>query len=268
MSTSIDELVNLSIIHYRNPQLVIKKAVEYVENSRTLGIELVGLGFEVLPERGGKQIKIKSKRDGKDGGSKQYSPPETWDRQLTLACFLYAIAGYASLGNRAHILCTNSKSRGDVENSISTKHKKSKLQDSFDDILSDEELLERFRTEVQQEQKVPEELSPIQRELIARSVGGEVSASSLVTIKNRHETNDITIYNEWTSMNYIKGMATTTIPIKVNFPSFTINQVVELLESEGLAPSLKKEIEFLKKESKREITQLKNRNLLQRILNR
>jgi len=268
MSTSIDELVDLSIIHYRNPQLVIKKAVEYVENSRTLGVEIVGLAFEVLPTHGAKQITIKSKRDGREEGSKRYSPPETWDRQLTLACYLYAIAKYTSLGNRAYILCTKSRSRGDLENSISTKHKKSKLQDKLDDILSDEELLEGFRTEAQRDQRVPEELSPIQRELVVRSVGGEVSQSNLATIRKSHETDDITIYNEWKSMSYIKGLASTTIPIKVNFPLFSINQVVELLESEGLAPSLRKEIEFLKEESKREITRLKNRTLLQRILNR
>ena len=268
MSTSIDELVDLSIIHYRNPLLVIKKAIEYVENSRNLGVEIVGLSFEVLPTHGAKQITIKSKRDRKDGGSKRYSPPDTWDRQLTLACYLYAIAKYTSLGNRAHILCTNARSRGDTENSISTKHKKSKLQDKFDDILYDEELLEGLRTEAQREQRVPEELSPIQRELVVRSVGGEVSQSNLATIRKSHETDDITIYNEWKSMSYIKGMTSTTIPHKVEFPTFSINRVVKILESEGLAPSLRKEIEYLKEESKREITRLKNRTLLQRILNR
>lgn len=268
MSTSIDELVDLSIIHYRNPQLVIKKAVEYVEKNRLMKIEIVGLAFESLPTHGAKQITITSKRDGRERSPKRYSPPETWDMQLTLACYLYAIGKYASLGKRSHILCTNSRSRGHYENSISTKHKKSKLQDNIDDILSDEELLEGFRTEVQREQRVPEELSPIQRELITRSVGVEVSQSNLTTIRRNHETDDITIYNEWKSMDFIKGLDSATIPLKVNFPSFSMDAVIELLESEGLAPSLRKEIEFLKEESKREITRLKNRTLLQRILNR
>ena len=268
MTTSIDELVDLSKIHHRNPQLVIKKAVEHVENNRMMGIEIIGLAFEALPTHGASNTKVTSKQDGKERNPKRYSPPETWDMQLTLACYLYAIAKYISLGNRAYILCTSSRSRGDQENSISTKHKKSKLQDNLDALLSDKELLEGFRTEVQLEQRLPEGLSPIQRELVVRSVGGEVSQSILAAIKKSCETDDITIYNEWKSMDFIKGLDSTIIPFKVNFSSFSIDQVVELLESAGLAPSLRKEIDFLKEESKREMARMKNRTLLQRILNR
>ncbi len=268
MSTRIEELVDLSVMHYRNPPMVIKKAIEYVENSRNLGMEFVGIMFEVHPDSRPSQITIKSKRNQKDSDSKRYSPPETWDRQLTLACYLYAIAKYVSLGNRAHILCTKSRSRGDTEFSISTKHKKSKLQDKFDDLLSDEELLEGLRTEAQREQRLPEELSSIQRELVVRSVEGEVSQSILETIRKSHETDYITVFNEWKSMSFIKEMPSSAIPHKVVFPTFSIDLVVELLESEGLAPSLRKEIEFLKEESEREIARLKNRTLLQRILNR
>ena len=268
MSTRIEELVDLSVIHYRNTQLVIKKAIEYVENNRSLGVDIVGIGFELHPGSRPSQITIKSKRNQKHSDTKRYSPPETWDKQLTLACFLYAIAKYIHLGNRAHILCTNSRSRGDTEFSISTKHKKSKLQDKLDDMLSSEELIEGLRNEAQREQILPDELSSIQRELVILSVEGEVSQSILETIRKSHETDYITVYNEWMSMSYIKEMPSTAIPHKVVFPTFSIDRVVELLESEGLAPSLRKEIEFLKEESKREIARLKNRTLFQRILNR
>ena len=266
---AIESLVDLSKMSSRNPHLVVKKAIEWVENNRNLGIEPLGLAWERLPTHGASTVHITTK--GRERVQKGYDSPESWEAQLTLACWLYSIRGYVSLGNRAHILCTKSRSRGDIENSISTKHPKSKLQAKYDAILSDQNLMEDYRNEIMTERDIPEGLTPVQNELVVRSVNGMVSKSGVVEIKKSQGIDDVDLYNEWETMKLIPSINLSIIPTEVGFQAFSIHQLVEMLRGEGLAPALQKEIEALKEENSnqsKEIDRMRNRGLWNRILNR
>ena len=266
---AIENLLDLRMMSWRNAPLVIKKAIEWVETKHALEMEPMGLKFESIPDHRPSKIQITLK--GKERFQMEYIPPESWDAQLTLACWLYSVRGYSSLDNRANILCTNSRSRGDLQNSISTKHPKSKLQRKYDAILSNQDLIEEYRREVINESQLPEEFTPVQKELVERSVEGMVSKANVEAIKKSQDLGDIELYNEWKAMELISGIDSSIIPTEVGFKSFSIHQVIELLESEGVAPLLKEEIKVLEEEKshlRKEIRQMRNRSLWERIFNR
>lgn len=266
---AIENLFDLSMMSCQNAPLVIKKAIEWVEIKRSLGMEPIGLHFESIPDHRPSKIQITLK--GKERVQEEYSPPESYGDQLTLACWLYSVRGYSSLDNRANIFCTNSRSRGDLQNSISTKHPKSKLQGEYDAILSNQDLIEEYKSEVISERQLPEEFTLVQRELVERSVEGRVLKGNVEAIKKSQDLDDIELYNEWKAMELISGIDSSIIPTEVGFKSFSIHQVIELLESEGVAPLLKREIKVLEEEKthlRKEIRQMRNRSLWERIFNR
>ena len=158
-----------------------------------------------------------------------------------------------------------------MQNSISTKHPKSKLQGEYDAILSNQDLIEEYRREVISESQLPEEFTPVQKELVERSAEGMVSKRNVEAIKKSQDLDDIELYNEWKAMELISGIDSSIIPTEVGFKSFLIHQVIELLESEGVAPLLKEEIKVLEEENshlRKEIRQMRNRSLWERIFNR
>ena len=101
---NINRILDLSVVKHSNLKLIVKKAVEFVEEHRRMGNEINGLNFWVVRKKSPGKISISMKKNGKDGDKLVYSPPKTWDKQLTVACFLYSVAKYANLGNRATIL--------------------------------------------------------------------------------------------------------------------------------------------------------------------
>ena len=158
-----------------------------------------------------------------------------------------------------------------MQNSISTKHPKSKLQGEYDAILSNQDLIEEYKREVISESRLPEEFTPVQRELVERSAEGMVSKGNVEAIKKSQDLDDIELYNEWKAMGLISGIDSSIIPTEVGFKRFSIHQVIELLESEGVAPLLKEEIKVLEEEKshlRKEIRQMRNRSLWERIFNR
>ena len=266
---NLEGLVDLSKMHWRNKPLVVKKAIEWVENNRSLGKNPLGLSWERLPDKRPSKVNITINSGGRE--KTVYEPPESWDSQLTLACWLYAIRGYVPLDKRAHIFCTNSRGRGNYENSISTKHCKSKLQEEYNDILSNQDLLDDYKNEVMSQRDLPEGLTPVQRELAQRSVNGEVPRSVVVSITKSHDIDDLDLFNEWKTMRLIPDLRESSIPINIDFQSYSIQEVVKMLESEGLAPSLRQEIDALEQENielAQELDRMSNRSLWERIINR
>jgi len=229
--------------------------------------EINGLNFWVVPQKSPGKISISMNINDKSGDKLVCSPPKTWDQQLTVACFLYSVAKYANLGNRANILCTNSRSRGDLEQSISTKHIKSKLQKTLNDILDDQDFIDGLVPKTSDE--LPKDLSPIQRDLILMSVNNTVGQSDLFTIKKTHGSNDIQIYKEWEAMKHIEALDESLVPLKIHFKSFSITEVMELLKDE--VPALREkadDLEELLYSSQMKLKHLRGRSLWQRILNK
>lgn len=266
---AIGSLVDLSQMNWRNKPLVVKKAIEWVESNRNLGKEPLGLAWERLPDHRPSKVNITIKGVEREQG--EYDPPESWDAQLTLACWLYSIRGYVPLDGRANIFCTKSRSRGDVQDSISTKHPKSKLQAEYDTILSNQDLIDEYKSEVLSQKELPDELTPIQKELIERSVNGAVPGSVVESIKRSHGIGDIELYNQWQTMKFISGIDLSIIPTEIRFQNFSIQEVVEMLKSEGLAPTLQREIDELLEdliEQRKKLERMKNRSLWERIINR
>ena len=266
---NLEGLVDLSKMHWRNKPLVVKKAIEWVENNRSLGKKPLGLSWERLPDKRPGKVNITIDSGGRE--QTVYEPPESWDSQLTLACWLYAIRGYVPLDKRAYIFCTNSRSRGDLENSISTKHCKSKLQEGYNEILSDQDLIDDYKNEVTTQRDLPEGLTPVQRELVQRSVNGEIPRSVVGSITKSHDIGDLDLFNEWETMRLIPDLLESSIPTKIDFRSYPIQEVVKMLESEGLAPSLRQEIDVLEQENgelRGELARMSNRSLWERIFNR
>lgn len=72
-------------------------------------------------------------------------------------------------------------------------------------------------------------------------------------------------------MEFVENLDQSLVPLDVDFPSMPIHEVIETLNSDGVAPSLRKEIEYLEEQfysSQREIEELRGRSLWQRILNK
>ena len=268
-SADINEILDLSTVKHSNLRLIVKKAAEFVDEHRNAGNEISGVNFRVVPEKSPGKIIISLNKKGKSGDKLVYSPPRTWKQQLTVACFVYSIGKYANLGKRSNVLCTNSRSRGDLEDSISTKHAKSRLQKKLNALLDDKEFIDTLISEDSQE--LPEGITPIQRDLIVATVDNLVSRSSLFSIIKNRETEAIQVYNEWKSMEFVENLDQSLVPLNIDFPSILIHEVIEMLNSDGVAPSLRKEIEYLEEQfysSQREIEELRGRSLWQRILNK
>lgn len=271
MSSLLDirNLVDLSGVDYRNIELIVKKAIEYVEINRSEGLEVIGLGFSKLPSSEPGSITLSLRREGKGREVNRYSPPNTYREQLTIACFLFAVAKYSNIGNKANILCFDSRSRGDTENSISTKHPKSKLQEKLTSLLEDPDLVGEYRKMTVKD--LPDELTAVQRQLINRATSGNVSASSLSEIRKSFDCDEIEIYIEWKKMELVEVLDQSLVPTSIKFRSFSIHEVVDLIESNEMIQLKDLEIESWKKElfsAQRELAEFRNRSLWKRILNR
>jgi hypothetical protein len=271
----IDDLVNLSGLSHNNPQLIVKRAVEYVDKMSHAGREILGLSFTSLPTGSPSRVLLRVKSADDEKFKDQYNPPDSYHQQLAVACFLYAVASVAGLDNRATILCTNASGRGDTQLSISTKHCKSKLQENLRSLLDDNELIQRFKDEILPD--LPEGLSVVQRALIVESVEGEINRTALNRIKKNHDVDDLEVYAELETLRQTDGLRTSLIP-RVKFPKFPIDEVVEMLQSQEISNILQGEIDFLEQELEgaerktslfeEELAQIKSRSLFQRIFNR
>ncbi len=262
-------LVDLTGISSKNLKLIAKKAVQYVEKSRSLGLEIKGLNFQSVPTSKAGAVTISLQKDGKGRDRKRYSPPDSYRGQLTLSCFLFCIACYLNLGNKAHILCTNSNSRGDVAKSISTKHPKSKLQENITNLMNDHRMIDEFKQN--SKIKLSSELSPAQFELIQRATSGRIKLSSTIQIMKSCGLTDIELFSEWKSMNFIGSLDESTIPSHVEFNKIPIHRVQEMMESDAISQLKENEISILKEElssSRKELKRVMSRGLLARILNR
>ena len=262
-------LVDLTGISPNNLELIAKKAVQLVEKKRSLGLEIIGLNFQSVPTSEAGAVTISMQKDGKGRERKRYSPPDSFRDQLTLSCFLFCISCYLNLGNKAHILCTNSNSRGDVAESISTKHPKSKLQENITSLMSDSKLIGEFKLDSGIE--LPSDLSPAQIELIHRSTSGRVKLSDTMQILKSCDLTDIELFSEWKSMDFIGSLDESAIPSDVEFNNIPIHRVEELMESDAITQLKENEISILKEElssSRKELKRVMSRGLIDRILNR
>jgi len=265
----IRNLVDLSGVDSRNIELIVKKAIEYVEIIRSEGLEVIGISFIKIPSSEPGAITLILSREGKGKEKRRYSPPHSYKQQLTIACFLFAIAKYSNIGNKAHILCSNSRNRGDIQNSISTKHPKSKLQENLTQFLEDSNLVGKYREMTAK--NLPEELSAVQRQLIKRTTSGSISASSLSEIRKSFDCNEIKIFMEWKKMELIDGLDKSLVPSSIKFRKFSIHEVVDLIESEKMIRLKDSEIEYWKNKlfsTQRELDEIRKRSLWQRIRNK
>ena len=265
----IRNLVDLSGVDFRNIELIVKKAIEYVEINRSEGLEVIGLGFSKLPSSEPGAITLSLRREGKGREINRYRPPNTYRKQLTIACFLFAVAKYSNIGNKANIICFDSSSKGATESSISTKHPKSKLQEKLTSLLEDHDLVGEYREMAVKD--LPDELTAVQRQLINRATSGNVSASSLSEIRKSSGFDEIEIYIEWKKMELVEGLDRSLVPTSIKFRSFSIHEVVDLIESNEMIQLKDLEIESWKKElfsAQRELAEIRNRSLWKRILNR
>jgi hypothetical protein len=275
MVAPISTLVDISTINYNNLNLIVKKAIEYEARMRSADREINGLSFISLPTKHASRIRIslKSSNDGKF--SDEYEAPNTYPQQLTLACFLFSVSSLANLGNRAHILCTNASGRGDYQMSISTKHCKSELQKQLVVILKDKDFINEIIAETQID--LPENLSPIQRDLIIQSTSGKISKRDVKRIKTNHSIDEIELFLELEELEGNDGVSKSQIPI-IDFDNFDIEEVIKKLRGNIIAEKLQRDVKLLSgklEESvirethlENKIERLKKRNLLQRIFNR
>jgi len=275
MAAPISTLIDISTINYNNLNLIVKKAVEYVERMKSADREINGLTFTSLPNKPASRVKIHLKY-GTDGKFlDEYNSPETFSQKLTLACFLFSVSSLSNLGNRAHILCTNASGRGDLQMSISTKHCKSKLQERLIGILKDKDSIDEIIVESQID--LPEKLSPIQKDLINQSTSGKISKRDVNRIKTNHSIDEIELFLELEELKKNNVVSKSQIPI-ISFNKFNIEEVIEKLRENKITEKLQKDVEVLseKLEEKinekillgKEIERMSKRNLLQRIFNR
>jgi len=271
----ISNLVDLSTIHYNNLNLIAKKAVEYVERMKTANCEINGLSYSSIPANTKTRVRISLKSSVNGKFLDEYEPPETYQQQLTLACFLYSVSSLTNLGNRAHIFCTNASGRGDTQMSISTKHCKSKLQEKLNEILNDKDFIDNIRDNSNLD--LPENLSNIQKDLIKQSTSGEIGRRDINRIKKKHSVDEMGIFLELEALRKSEGVIKSQIP-NIVFRSFNIDEVAENLRSNRITISLQKEVDSLseqlvvlyheKSRLEKEIDSKNKRNLWQRIFNR
>ena len=266
---SYTRIVDLSGVSPQNLELIVKKAVHFVEKNRATDGEIIGLGFKSIPTSEAGAVTISFSKEGKGRKQKRYSPPPSYRDQLSLSCFLLAVSLYLDLGKRAFILCTNSRARGDFENSISTKHPKSKLQEKIRNIMEDGDLIKEFSESATIE--APSDLSSAQKELIERATSGRVSLSATMQIVNSCEIDELELYAQWKSMDFIEGIDGSSIPSHVEFQKIPIDKVVEMMEDNSIVKLKQKEIDSLKSEissKRKELSRVLSRGLIGRILNR
>tara|TARA_Y100000746_G_C15370221_1_gene393826 strand:+ start:105 stop:929 length:825 start_codon:yes stop_codon:yes gene_type:complete len=274
MSAPISDLADFSSMSFNNLNLVVKKAIEYVDRMKNADREIKGLSYSSLPKKQASRIRIslKSSKDGKF--LDEYDSPETYSQKLTLACFLYSVSSLCNLDKRARILCTNAAGRGDLQMSISTKHCKSKLQEDLNNLLGNEDFIAEMRGN---NQTMPENLTPIQKDLINQSTSGNISKGDVKRIKTNHSIDDIELYLELEDLKINKNVPQSQIPI-IDFEQFTIEQLIETLTENKIAQKLQTDLDNLSLQLKekteqntllqREIDRIGNRNLLQRIFNK
>ncbi len=274
MSAPISDLADFSSMSFNNLNLVVKKAIEYVDRMKNADREIKGLSYSSLPKKQASRIRIslKSSKDGKF--LDEYDSPETYPQKLTLACFLYSVSSLCNLDKRARILCTNAAGRGDLQMSISTKHCKSKLQEDLNNLLGNEDFIAEMRGN---NQTMPENLTPIQKDLINQSTSGNISKGDVKRIKSNHSIDDIELYLELEDLKINKNVPQSQIPI-IDFEQFTIEQLIETLSENKIAQKLQTDLDNLSLQLKekteqntllqREIDRIGNRNLLQRIFNK
>ena len=275
MAEPISDLLDLSSMSFNNLNLVVKKAIEYVDKMKNSDREIKGLSYTSLPKKRATKIRISLKSSSKDGKFlDEYDSPETYSQKLTLACFLYSVSSLCNLGNRANILCTNATGRGDLQMSISTKHCKSKLQTDLNKLLGDEYFIAEMRGN---NQTVPGNLTPIQKDLIKQSTSGKISKVDVKRIKTNHSVNDIELFLELEDLSMNKDVLQSQIPI-IDFGQFTMAQLIEILKENKIVQKLQTDLENLSLQLKekteennllqKEIVRIGNRNLFQRIFNK
>ena len=266
---SISDLVDLRGVDYRNLELIVKRAVEYVETIKSGEREVIGLGFKRIPSHEPGAVTISLTRSGKGRETNRYLPPETYRDQLTIACFLFAVAKLSGVGNKANILCSDSRGRGDTENSISTKHPKSKLQERLTGILENVELVDGYKKTTLQD--LPDGLTDTQRQLVRRATSGKVLATALSEVMRSSGRDQIGVYLEWERMKLMDSLDQSLVPTSIEFRDFSIHEVVSLIESGEMVRLKDLEIESWKNElfkTRRILEELRNRGLWRRILNR
>jgi len=276
MAAPISTLIDISTINHNNLNLIVKKAIQYVERMKSSNRVINGLSFTILPNKTSAIARISLKSSsGNSKFSDDYESPETFPQQLTLACFLFSVAHLTNLGNRAHILCTNSSGRGDTQMSISTKHCKSKLQKKLIEILTNKDYIEDII--IENELKLPENISLIQKDLITQSTSGKISKRDVKRIKTNHSIDEIELYLELENLKENSDVAKSQIPM-ITFKIFNIEEVMNKLRTNKVAEVLQENVDLLSKRLEGEIIEktlleielkkINKRNLLQRIFNR
>jgi hypothetical protein len=124
---------------------------------------------------------------------------------------------------------------------------------------------------------MPENLTPIQKDLINQSTSGNISKLDVKRIKNNHSIDDIELYLELEDLKINQNIQPSQIPI-IDFGQFTIGELIQSLNENKIAHKLQTDLDNLllqlKEKTKQntllqsEIDRIRNRNLLQRIFNK
>ena len=124
---------------------------------------------------------------------------------------------------------------------------------------------------------MPENLTPIQKDLINQSTSGNISKLDVKRIKTNHSIDDIELYLELEDLKINQNIKQSQIPI-IDFGQFTIGELIETLNENKIAQKLQTDLDNLllqlKEKTKQntllqgEIDRIRNRNLLQRIFNK
>ena len=107
MPNPISDLADFSSMSYNNLNIVVKKAIEYVDRMKNADREIKGLSYSSVPGKQASRVRISLKSTKEDKFLDEYDSPETYPQKLTLACFLFAVSSLCGLDKRAVILCTN-----------------------------------------------------------------------------------------------------------------------------------------------------------------
>ena len=156
-----------------------------------------------------------------------------------------------------------------MEHSISTKHPKSKLQENLTSLLEDTNLIGKYGKMIAKD--LPDELTSVKRQLIRRAASGRVSASSLSEIRKSTGKDDLEIFIEWKSMEFVETLDQSLVPSSIAFRKFAIHEVVDLIESNDMIQLKNMEIGSLENDlfsTRKELHGVRNRSLWKRILNR
>ena len=221
------DLVDLRGVDYRNLELIVKRAVEYVETIKSGEREVIGLGFKRIPSHEPGAVTISLTRSGKGGrptGTCHLNLQGPTHHRLLSFCCRQIIRSR----QQRNILCSDPRGRGTqrIRFLQSTQSPNSKRGAG---ILENVELVDGYKKTTLQD--LPDGLTDTQRQLVRRATSGKVLATALSEVMRSSGRDQIGVYLEWERMKLMDSLDQSLVPTSIEFRDFSIHEVVSLIES-------------------------------------